>query len=625
MSHLKLFAGIAIVVVDLLFNCALAKAAPATEKEAEVVEVKLYDPAGLKLEIFKRQKQKKKPHVPPKNPPPDFPDDLIISDDIKEKQKLWFPWIPLGTNNRAVENDCRQESVRDRIWRNTSVPLQAEALNNWVNKCYDKVARGFLRSTYIPLIRFATVDYDLLDSRNIHHVRATLSDGRVLDGFIAMKPGDTPRPFVIAKCGVLCNADQSVMHRSFMMHLYDESPFHVLTLANNTGSEFMVNNKALSVGGFDEGRQLYQIAQLVKSVDSPVHHRISSVHVVGASLGGSAALYAGLYSSQNDPRGQESIQSVTAICPVVVLDHSIRDIYSSKPISTVAVFETLHQIRDVFNFVPVIGRFFPLKNQRMRAGEIYDKLTQAILSYYREWTVKSSWDLKPFTGVRVQSLDHFWELNDYRNYVDKVTIPTLTISSDNDELVKTPANSKLLAKKLHESPNDKVGTVFLHQGNHCAFAIGNGWGNYSMILREYILSHSPEADKHWHKTDREFGNVSWKLKNDEQVVDALWEAQPNDDKMNLKVKIFSPSQNFTRGDCDRGDPSEAGPHCYRTVVHRMPIRTLPLEDLGTPLSEYEATSLTRLANTRFSLVDEKGELVINHFRKPHAVRAWVWK
>lgn len=621
MNHLKLLAGIVFLLVDLLFNCSMAKATDAVDPEAEVVEVKLQDPSGLTVEIFK-----KKPATPVKNPAPKFPDDLIISDDIRAPDKTWFPWIPTGENNFPAEDNCRQESVRDRIWNNkSSVKDQAAALNDWVKNCYDKLARGFLRSTYIPLIRFSTVDYDLLESRNIHHIRATLSDGRVLDGFVAMKPDNIPRPFIIAKCGVLCNAEQSVIHRSFMMHLYDESPFHVLTLANNTGSDFQINNKALSVGGFDEGRQLYQIAQLVRSPDSPIYGRISSVHVMGASLGGSAALYAGLYASQNDPVRKSSIQSVTALCPVVVLDNSIRDIYTTKPISTVAVFETLHQIKDVFNFVPVIGRYFPIDPKRIKPGELYEKITQAVFSYYNEWTQKSSWDLKPFQGVQVQSINQFWDLNDYRKYVDQVTVPTLTISSDNDEFVKTPTNSRLLAKTLAKSPNENVGNLFLHQGNHCAFAISNGWSNYSMILREYVLSHSPETKKYWHRTDKDFIPPHWKISDGERVVDTSWDAAIDDDDMYVKIKIFSPRQQFQPGECEKQEPTMASPHCYRRVEYRVPIRALPLEDLETPRCKFDVTSLTRLANTRFSLVDEKGELVVNSQRKPRYVRGWVWR
>lgn len=624
MNHTKLFIAITFTLVDLFLNCARAHGAPANgaKAEVEVVELRLQDQRGLKLEIFKRKPGKSKSSS--KNPPPDFPVDLIVSGDIQERGKTWFPWNPQGTNNYHADNSCRQEAVRDLIWQNTSVAAQGRALNDWVARCNHQLAHGILRSSYIPLIRQATVDYDFLDNRNIHHVKATLSDGRVLDGFVAMKPDRIPRPFVIAKCGVFCNAEQSVMHRSFMMHLFDESPFHVLSLANNTGSDFQINNQALSVGGFDEGRQLYQIAQLVKSPDSPIQDRISSVHILGASLGGNAALYAGLYSAQNDPPGQDAIQSVTAVCPVVVLENTIRDLYSIKPISTVAAFETIHQLRDVFNFVPVIGRFFSINPGRIRANELYDKLTQAILNYYKDWTREFYWDLKPFQGVRVRSLSQFWELNDFRKYVSQVTVPTLVISANNDELVKTPRNSRLLSATLNKTPNRNISSIFLRQGNHCAFAIGNGWGNYSMILREYILSHSPEARKYWHRWDRELATPAWDLRGSELIVETVWSATLDDEKMLLKMKIFNPQLRLSNLDCKSQKPTRANVQCYRSVEYRVPIRSLPLEDIGTPRNPFEVTSLTRLANTRFSVVDEQGELVVNSRRRPRFVRGWGW-
>jgi len=604
-----IIAAIIICLIDLICNYAMA---------ADEVEVRLQNAQGLKLEILKK--------IPkaPDTSAPRFPEDLEISDDYKVR-KTWFPWDPRGTNNYPLSVDCRQESLRDRIWDHPSVGAQALALNDWAVRCKDQIARGFLRRSYFPLIRFTSMSYDFASNPNIHHVRATLADGRKLEGFIAMKPDSQPRPFIITKCGIYCNAKETVMHRSFMMHLYDESPFHVLSLANISGSDFQKENKAVSVGGFDEGRQIYQIAQLLRSPDSPVAEKISSIHVVGASLGGSGALYSGLYSSLNDPPDYKTIQSVAAICPVVVLENSIKSLFSRRFLSRLISFEVLREIREVFRFVPIFGNYFPGDKRRMRGQEVYENLTSAIFNYYQDWTTETPWDLKPFAGLTIDTLDQFWDVNDFRNYYQQTTVPTLTIAAANDEIVKTDGNSKLLAKVSAKAPNPSVSSVFLPLGNHCAFGISNGWANYSTILREYILSHTPEGEVHWQKTVKKIPNANWGFRSHEKIVDTSFEALRNSDQLELTLKIFSPYGAIKKLLCAKKNIYKAPSSCYRWMSFNIDLRSLPLDSFKVPETKYEVTSLTRLANTRLSVLDENGELVVGTNHTPRLVKGWLWK
>lgn len=617
MSKIKNILRRVCLVGSFFFFAALAaKAAPQPATEIEVKSI-----SGLKIEIFKRPPHSKKPGekrpTPPpprpgvprrQPPPPEFPGDLTISDGVDGGKKQWFPWDPTGANNFPTSPECTQDALRNLIWKSKRACDQGKAINNWVHRCGEEISTPVSRHSIVPLIKFATMSYDFLDNPHIRAVKATLPDGRQLSGFVAMKPDNIPRPFVVAKCGVLCNAEASTTHRAFMMHLFDESPFHVLTLANITGSDFMRTNKAFSVGGFDEGRQLYQIAQLLRSPDSPIADRISSVHVMGASLGGSGALYAGLYSSLNDVPDQRSIQSVTAMCPVVVVENSVKRLYLAKPISTVASFQTIRQLRDLFGFIPVLGRIFPEGWRRLKGDRLYKKLSEAVFEYYREWTHKSPWDLHPFKGTKVTSVEQFWELNDFRNYINDVRIPTLTVAAENDDLVSVDGNTKLLNGSLKKTPNEYMDTVFFKQGNHCAFGLANGWGNYSMLLREYILTHSPESKDRWRENRVRLPRLPFEMNEHERLVEALWRAREGDPNMHLHLKIFS--------------PRHIG---YRDVELTIPIKALPLKDHEPPMGKYEVTSLTRFANTRFSLLDERGTLVTNTNLTPTHVRVWTWE
>lgn len=598
------------LVVSFSFVASVSFAAPQPATELEVSGL-----SGLKIEIFKRPPNSKKPGekrpTPPIRPPPtpEFPGDLTISDGVDNGKKQWFPWDPTGANNFPTSPGCTQEALHDLIWQNKrSASDQGKAINGWIQRCDQEISTPMSRHSIMPLIKFATMSYDFLDNPHIRAVKATLPDGRQLSGFIAMKPDNIPRPFVVAKCGVLCDAEASTTHRAFMMHLFDEAPFHVLALANITATDFQRDNKAFSVGGFDEGRQLYQIAQLLRSPDSPIANRISSVHVVGASLGGSGALYSGLYSSVNDPEGQRNIQSVTAICPVVVVENSVKRLYAATPVSTVATFRTIKQLRDLFGFVPVLNRIFPNGWRGLRGDKLYKKVSEAMFEYYRDWTEKSPWDLRPFKGTKVTSVKQFWELNDFRNYTDDVRVPTLTVAAENDDLVKVVDNTKLLNASLKKDPSEYIDTVFFNQGNHCAFGLANGWGNYSMLLREYIVSHSPEAKDHWRENRVRLPRMNFDLGENDRIVETLWKAREGDPNIHLKLKISSPRR--------------IG---YRDEEVLVPIKSLPLKDHEPPMGKYEVTSLTRFANTRFSLLDERGTLVTNTNFGPAFVRVWTWE
>lgn len=617
-NHLK-FWVFGLILIEGQIATAMKSRSADQGAPVEVVEMRLQDARGLKIEIFKQADEK----TSYKEPPP-FPEDLTVSDKIDDK-KTWFAWNPTGAYDVPLSRDCRHEVLRDSLWKNPLPVGQAEAVNEWGRRCHPQRPRGFLRDGYLSMVRFSTMKYSFWENPHIHHVKATLADGRVLDGFIAMKPGRQRRPFVIAKCGVFCNAEQSVTHRSFMMHLFDESPFHVLTLANNTGSDFQVNNKAISMGGFDEGRQLYQIAQLVRSPDSPIRDLISSVHIVGSSLGGAAALYSGLYSSLNDSSTRQNIQSVIALCPVIVLDKSLRALYQTKPISTLATFETITQIRDVFNFVPIIGNYFPANPRRMRGDEIYEKLTSATFQYYQDWTTATPWDLKPFEGVRIDTLDQLWHVNDFRNFVSQVKVPTLIVAADNDRLVRSRLNSRLLADVLRKKPNPQVGIVFLPWGSHGAFSLENGWPNYSTLLREYILTQSPESAQHWQIKNVPIPPAKLDLRDGEKVVDVVWKAVVGSDQMRLTFKITSPYGKVRSMVCTKRISYFAQKFCYRKVGFKIPLSQLPFEDSHPPRNRYEATALTRFANTRFEILDKEGRLVVNSRRSAKFVSAWVWK
>src|SRR5437868_14407954 len=194
MGNEKLFTKIVVVFFSSCFLSSLSWAAPAAVTEWEVRDL-----SGLKLEIFKRPPfDKDKIPKPPEKPGPDFPPDLTVSPAINPKRNTILQWTPSGVNNYPASPKCRQESLRDRIWKNTSPAAQGLAVNDWLSQCQSELGSPFAKHSYIPLIKYSTVSYDFLDIQNIRAVKETLLDGRVLTGFIAMQQGCKPRRFVSA-------------------------------------------------------------------------------------------------------------------------------------------------------------------------------------------------------------------------------------------------------------------------------------------------------------------------------------------------------------------------------------------------------------------------------------------
>ena len=98
-------------------------------------------------------------------------------------------------------------------------------------------------------------------------------------------------------------------------------------LANVSGTDYLKDNGVVAVGGFDEGDQIMQVAEIVKDSNAKLSQYISDIHVLGFSLGGNGALFSSLYNSFSEDR---PISSVAAICPVVNLQPTMESVFSKS-------------------------------------------------------------------------------------------------------------------------------------------------------------------------------------------------------------------------------------------------------------------------------------------------------
>ncbi len=527
-----------------------------------------------------------------------------------------FLWRPNGSNPGIQEPFCQMDRL-SHIVRSTASDLNqgVRDLQSWADRCEPQLVDP-RAPTWTALVRSMMLDHSFSGHPDIRPIRIHLSRGRVIRGYLGLKAGDRPRPLVIARCGLFCDADDSGSTRTFMMKLFEESPFHVLTLSNVSGSDFIKDNEVVALGGVEEGRQFIEIADLVRAPESPFNLKISSLHIIGVSLGGHGILYASLFDSLNrdglKPQGRFS--SAQAICPVVHLENAMKTIYAPGLLGTLIKILSVFQIREVIRYIPILGEILGVDRDLSR-GRILEAFSVTALDYYKKMTQAESWPLKPFEGMRIQNLDELWSIQNFVTWAGQIEVPTLVIPSKDDHVVKYRLNSQLLENEITDSGKLKV--VTFENGDHCALSATAGWSTETHIWREFILAHSPEFPPAQHKNlyiAEDLKNLSWprsyKMFRGNIHAQQNFTLSSDAKTLYLQFKILDTWKQTAEGIyCGQEQiwrvPSE---ECYRWT--KLPIQ---LARLGFNLEDHNTLEsrnrLERYLNTNLKVVDDQGRML----------------
>lgn len=333
---------------------------------------------------------------------------------------------------------------------------------------------------------------DLEDARTLTGTSLDLEPGRLrVRGKLFLKSDGAPRPLVIVKCGLQCDLSSSTL-KFLVSLLFDEGPFHLLLLPNVTAESFQIDNKIVSLGGFDEGRQILAVAKFVQSPEFQFRSRVSRVHVAGISLGGHSALYSALYNSHNlNESGGKYITSVFAGCPVVDLKESVYDLYDGSFLGGIFADLFWGQMKGVAPYVPVLGDY--LEKLRGNFGvPVHEALAQITTPYYREVTMDPRWAYEPLSGYVVNDSRDMWRFNDFTNFAELNTTPTFIWASRDDEIVEARKNTDLILKKFSKNlpPNYRI--LVSDRGYHCGYTDAYTWRVAGVALRSVFISQSPE-------------------------------------------------------------------------------------------------------------------------------------
>ena len=489
-------------------------------------------------------------------------------------------------------------------------------IKNFIERCEKKILQ-YPRSAFFTLYQIAQLNYDFKQHPYIKPVKLTLEDGTILRGFLGLKSDNKPRPMVIARCGLFCDADRSRSGKNMMMHLFDESPFNILFLGNSTGSHFHRDNRNIALGGFDEGIQLMNIAKIIN--DHPnLSQRTSSFHIATVSLGSHGALYSGLYNSYNYSLQYPKINSIIAMCPVVELQTTLQKSFTDIIRRNFFLFFFKSAIIKAYAFIPTLQEIFP-DIAKIQSGAVPAALVEAAVEYYKD--KGSGWTLPPFTGATINNEAEFWSLNNYLRFAHLSNTPTLVVSSKNDFIVTYEENTKRLEEALAQRPNPDLQVISLQYGSHCAPSINYSRETLSQAYRSFILSHSPTlieeqktvaSQKFFPNPELSDGDVlfdtSWTITHQDngQISFTIWRKGNN---YCTDSEIFGPCERWSLESCADIDPYERkGPReCFRTVEQDVSNDKLKVFALNDAINETQAEAFTRWANTHLKVVNAQGK------------------
>lgn len=519
----------------------------------------------------------------------------------KAKEVMLLGYTPDGGYNSHISPQCYHTEVERMVSSYTGKTSNlAQDLQSWANRCEKELSIGST-NPLSTVLKFANVNYDITGNK-IKNVEIEFEDKSRIKAMLGMKSGK--RPLVIAKTGVYSNAVDGGVTRNFFMQLFDESPFHVLFLANVTGTDYMKMNGAVALGGMDEGKQILKIVDML-TADPKYKDLIEDVHVVGVSLGSHGVLYSSLYNSF-DQNSISKIKSTVALCPVVNLEPTIHSVFQTTVAGIYYAILTSQTFKEVYDYIPVLREYLP-RNGIWSQSQLYNASTQATLWHYKERTSKTPLDMEPFVGERVQELKDFWSLNNFIKYADQVKTPTLIVHSRDDFLVQSVLNSDELLKAT-QNKDSQIGIVEFQNGSHCALNVATGWQTMSSMLRSFVLKHSSYKPEVGVTVETAFKSPS--LNSNQKITKYTFVTSKNKTKADLKIQYYNSSQNANGSSCKRYDALYAPELCYRTKTESVDLSMLSDVGVEVPKNDFEANRLTRWLNTNVSLINKNSEVIL---------------
>lgn len=534
-------------------------------------------------------------------------------DAIEIAQNGLLEWVPSGGLERPVTPECLPSQLEEKLSQKGLTEDQyGELAREYFSQC-GKMLSKHHSSAVKSLIKVGTVQYKVYDRSEVEPIRLKFISGEYLDGFLAIKNDGVKRPFIVVKCGLFCEGDPSGSTRMILMHLFDESPFNVIILGNLTGRNNLKINRRLVFGGFYEGQEVLAVSQWLR-YNSPFKELISSLHVVGISLGGNAALFSSLYNSHAGASLHENlIQSVVAYCPVVNMKRTVRYLFESAFTRLVVSKVTWDYISELYDQIPDLADEFD-SEVKPEAHEYPDRLGRTATHFLHQ--VDPSRFLAPFRYQSVSDLKTFWSLNEFSNFAAQTSTPTLIWASKDDIVVKNEFNAGRFETLTSQPSRGSVHLLNIEHGSHCGPSVSYGWPTASAIFRSFFLQHSPQLKEQKYQSTIDLKLPLPPFDSSDIHLYQTWMAHPGQRNFTVEFRTWSPFD--AEYNCEFATSLDSPLHCTDKYELSVPFSIFPKE-FETPQNAAEAQALSRWANSHIEF-KAQGQPIEQSTHRPDSLR-----
>ena len=386
-------------------------------------------------------------------------------------------WKPRGQKGVYAQG-CRPEDLYQAMMLQKQAKAQAQVIEDHKNRCassMDQEGRWGPLNTW----KMMSMEFDVHHHALIHHVVFKLPGGTKLKGLLALKGDLKKRPFVIVRLGVFSNVEEFLPERFLLMQLFEQGLANVLVLENTTGADFIANNQRWAIGGYDEGLQNMQVVRLLKNSSSPFSKLISSIHLVGVSLGGHGVLYASLLNEYN----HHPIQSFTAFCPVVRLKETLENISAPGITGTAVDYWASMRLEGLQKKIPDLADYSWVDTLKLRPIFL-PRAVRSLIDLYPQFpSARGSIQVPPAQD----KIKGFWELNYFWPSYRHVESSVLVMATVHDHLVGVDNNFNWL-RENSKSWDSNLGQVLFEKGYHCTMPVSYDWSTIASMMNARIMS-----------------------------------------------------------------------------------------------------------------------------------------
>lgn len=495
--------------------------------------------------------------------------------------------VPLGELKGPVPPDCHPDQFKLSVLNQYQTANQySNLVTAYFERCSPYLVNGNLTG-FPGLAKFAMTEYQLEENPQISKQTLILSDGSRIESYIGVKDLTTPRPWVIAKCGVFCDVTSSPSSLNYIINLFDQSPFNVIFLSNRTGNDHIRLNSSLTIGGFYEVYDYYDIAQWLK-FDSPYKQTVESMHALGMSLGGSAALAVSHLSSHYRSRdGKPLFNSTTAICPVVNLQPTLKDMYADTFKGRMFTRMTWKYLKEAAPYLHDAQDYLAQKDPPP-AKQFPAMISDIVFRYGRKWDQQ----MPPGRNVRIPtSIEDLLSRTQFSDDSRTPDIPTFIWASHDDQVVSFSLNTDtILNLRDHITSQGAVG---LEYGDHCGFATSYGFSPTTAVMQSFIINNSPGFKPRRKINALKFPGAPLDLPAGEIHLRQWWEAAENKNFVTLNYETFNSNISVA---CRFADPFNPPSHCTRVYQQEIPLQSLGPLGFLQPKTPTMAQVLSRQLN-----------------------------